>query len=50
VPKKKEVKRDIEGEVDLMDSMLLSLVEILEEKGVINETEWEQRVKRKVKP
>lgn len=50
MPKKEKVKRDIAGEVDLMDSMLASLVEILEEKGVISETEWEQRIKKKVKP
>lgn len=50
MPKKDKVKRDIDEEVDLMDTMLASLVEILEEKGVISETEWEQKVKKKVKP
>lgn len=52
MPKKEKevVKRDIEGEVDLMDTMLASLVELLEHKGVITEDEWEQYIKKKVKP
>jgi hypothetical protein len=29
--------------------MIVSLVDLLEEKGVITEAEWEQRIKKKLK-
>lgn len=45
-----KVKRDVEGEIDLLDIMLTSLVETLEEKGVLTQDEWESHIKRKVKP
>jgi hypothetical protein len=41
-------KRDIEEEVDLLDTMLSSLIELLEEKGILTQTEWEKRVKERV--
>lgn len=37
---------DLTEEVDLLDTMLTSLVEILEEKGVITQKKWEKRIKR----
>ena len=46
--KNKGVKRDLAEEVDLLDTMLTSLVEILEEKGVITQQEWEKRIKERV--
>ncbi len=46
---KKRVKRDSEEEIDLLDTMLSSLVELLEEKGVITQEEYERRIKEKVK-
>jgi DNA-binding HxlR family transcriptional regulator len=46
---KDKVKRDLEEETDLLDTMLTSLVEVLEEKGVVTQTEWEQRIKRNLK-
>jgi hypothetical protein len=44
----KKVKRELSEEVDLLDTMLTSLVELLEEKGVITQEEWEKRIKERV--
>ena len=33
-------------EPDLLDAMITSLAELLEEKGVITQEEWEQRIKK----
>ena len=44
------VKRNLAEEIDLLDTMLTSLVELLEEKGVITQKEWEQRIKERVTP
>jgi hypothetical protein len=46
--KKSKVKREPAEEIDLLDTMLSSLVELLEEKGIITEEEYEKRVKSKV--
>ena len=46
--KAKGIKRDLAEEVDLLDTMLSSLVEILEEKGVVTQKEWEKRIKERV--
>jgi hypothetical protein len=43
-----KTKRELEEEIDLLDTMLSSLVELLEEKGVISQAEWEKRVKERV--
>lgn len=43
MPKKSRVKAD---EADTLDTMITSLAELLEEKGVITQEEWEQRIKR----
>ena len=43
-----EVKRDLEEEIDLLETMLTSLVELLEEKGIITQEEWEKRIKEQV--
>lgn len=48
--KSKGVKRNPTEEIDLLDTMLASLVDILEEKGVLTQEEWEKRIKEKVKP
>ena len=42
-PKKAKVKDD---EADILDAMITSLVELLEEKGYITQEEWEQRIKK----
>jgi len=47
LPKNKQNKRDIVGEIDLLDTMLSSLVEILEEKGILTTEEWEKRIKQR---
>jgi len=46
--KNKGIKRNLAEEIDLLDTMLSSLVEILEEKGVISQKEWEKRIKERV--
>jgi hypothetical protein len=44
---KNKPKREL-AEVDLLDTMLSSLVELLEEKGLLTHEEWEKRVKERV--
>jgi DNA-binding MarR family transcriptional regulator len=39
----------IAGELDMHDSMITALVEILEEKGQLRYPEWENRLRRKLK-
>jgi hypothetical protein len=46
--KKAKVKRETSEEIDLLDTMLSSLVELLEEKGIIKQEEYEKRIKEKV--
>jgi hypothetical protein len=46
--KNKKVKREVAEEVDLLDTMLSSLVELLEEKGILTQEEWEKRIKERV--
>lgn len=46
--KNKKVKRELTEEIDLLDTMLSSLVEILEEKGILTQEEWEKRIKERV--
>jgi len=38
----------LEEEIDLLDTMLSSLVELLEEKGILTQEEWEKRIKERV--
>jgi hypothetical protein len=47
--KKYKVEREPSEEIDLLDGMLSSLVDLLIEKGVITEEEYEKRIKQKVK-
>jgi hypothetical protein len=47
--KKIKVEREPTEEIDLLDTMLASLVDLLIEKGIITEEEYEKRIKRKVK-
>lgn len=46
--KKAKVERGASEEIDLLDNMLSSLVDLLIEKGIITEEEYEKRVKEKV--
>jgi hypothetical protein len=47
--KKSKVKREPAEEIDLLDTMLASLVELLEEKGIVTQDEYEKRIMEKVK-
>jgi metal-responsive CopG/Arc/MetJ family transcriptional regulator len=38
----------IAGEIDMHDTMIESLVEVLEEKGYITSDEWDRRIKKKL--
>ncbi|MDH5482868.1 MAG: hypothetical protein OEY22_08320 [Candidatus Bathyarchaeota archaeon] len=46
--KNKDLLREIAEEVDVFDDMLSALVELLEEKGVLTQKEWEGKIKAKV--
>jgi len=48
MPKNEKIKRELGEEVDLLDTMLSSLVELLEEKGIVSQEEWEKRIKKRV--
>lgn len=45
--KKRNIK-DLAQEIDILDHMLSALVETLEEKGIITQEEWEQKIKTKI--
>jgi hypothetical protein len=47
--KKGKVRRETSEEIDLLDTMLSSLVDLLVEKGIITQDEYEKRIKEKVK-
>lgn len=47
--KKSKVKLEPVEEIDLLDTMFSSLVELLEEKGILTQTEYEKRIMEKVK-
>ena len=42
------MNKDIEGEIYHLDKMLTALVEILEEKGIMTQDEWEDRIRQKI--
>jgi hypothetical protein len=44
---KRDKTRDLAEELDVFDTMLSALVELLEEKGILTQKEWERRIKRK---
>jgi hypothetical protein len=46
---KNKPKRELAEEVDLLDTVLSSLVELLEEKDILTQAEYEKRIKEKVK-
>jgi len=48
VAKNRDVKRDLAGEIDLLDTMLTSLVELLEQKGILTQQEWEKYIKERI--
>jgi len=44
----RDLIRDLANEIDVFDDMLSSLVEVLEEKGILTQEEWEKKIKSKV--
>jgi hypothetical protein len=44
-----EQKKSKDEEIDILDTMLTSPVDLLEEKGLITQEEWEQRIKKNLK-
>lgn len=46
--KEKSALKEIAEEVDTFDTMLSALVELLEEKGILTQQEWENRIKEKL--
>lgn len=46
---KAQVEREAIEEIVLLDDMLSSLVDLLIEKGIITEEEYEKRIKQRVK-
>ncbi len=42
-------KKSKDEEIDILDTMITSLADLLEEKGVITQEEWEQRIKKRLK-
>ena len=45
---KKDLVREIAEEMDALDTMLSSLVELLEEKGFLTRKEWEEKIESKI--
>lgn len=43
-----KTKKELEEEVELLSTMLESLVELLEKKGVLTQAEWEKQIKQRV--
>lgn len=43
-----KTKKELEEEVELLSTMLESLVELLEKKGILTQTEWERYIKEHV--
>jgi len=45
---KKDLTKELAEEVDAFDNMLTSLVEILEEKGILTQKEWENKIRKRI--
>ena len=45
----KKSEQELAEEADLLDTMLSSIIELLEGKGVLNQEEWETQIKKNVK-
>jgi hypothetical protein len=46
--KQKDKISELAQELDVLDHMLAALVEVLEQKGVLTQEEWEQKIKMKI--
>jgi len=40
--------KELAQEIDVLDNMLTALVEILEEKGILAQEEWEKKIRTKL--
>ncbi len=47
-PQPQQQPQDIVTELDIHDSMIESLVDILEEKGLVNTDEWDRKTQKKL--
>lgn len=45
---RKDLTKELAQELDVFDKMLTTLVELLEEKGILTQEEWENKIKSKV--
>ena len=43
-----KTKKELEEEVELLSTMLESLVELLEKKGILTQEEWEKQIKQRI--
>jgi hypothetical protein len=46
--KQKDKIKELGQEIDVLDHMLSALVEVLEEKGILTQEEWEKKIKAKI--
>lgn len=46
--KKKDGIGELKQEIDILDHMLSALVDVLEEKGIMTNEEWERKIKAKI--
>ena len=46
--RKRDSVKELATEIDVLDHMLTALVEVLEEKGILTQEEWEQKIKAKI--
>lgn len=46
--KTEKTKQELAEEIELLDTMLSALVELLEEKGVLTQQEWERFIKKRI--
>ena len=45
---KKNPIKEIAQELDILDDMVSALVELLEEKGLLTQEEWEEKIRSKI--
>lgn len=45
---KSRTKKELSEEVDLLDTMITNLIDMLEEKGILTRAEWEKRLKENI--
>ena len=46
--KKRNPAKELAEELDILSDMLDSLVDLLEEKGILTHEEWDRRIRRRV--